>query len=122
MTATPFCYTFQLCSFWTPSIQPTRGLRQGDPLSPYLFLSVAGAWCRGLFKLLPKESEEGQNEGLRVCRRAPAVSHHFFVDDISFFFQANETQVQSDKCCSSILKVLNANKCSLFFNQKSEDV
>jgi hypothetical protein len=42
-------------------------LRQGDPLSPYLFLFVAD----GLSKVLQQESEQGYIQGLQVCRRAP---------------------------------------------------
>jgi hypothetical protein len=48
------------------TIQPTRGLRQGDPLSPYLFLFVAD----GLSKVLQNEASNGSLQGVRVCRRA----------------------------------------------------
>ena len=56
---------------------PSRGLRQGDPLSPYLFLLCA----EGLSSLLIHEEEMGTLIGARVCRDAPAVSHFLFVDD-----------------------------------------
>ena len=58
-------------------IYPTRGLRQGDPLSPYLFLLCA----EGLTSLLKYEENAGNLIGVKVCRDAPAVSHLLFADD-----------------------------------------
>jgi hypothetical protein len=59
---------------FVPSSQgfiPTRGLRQGDPLCPYLFLICA----KGLSSLLAHHEEVRGIEGIRVCRNAPSVSH-----------------------------------------------
>lgn len=58
-------------------IQPSRGLRQGDPLSPYLFLLCG----EGLSALLKKAEMEGRIKGIQVCRGAPSLSHLFFADD-----------------------------------------
>ena len=55
-------------------ITPTRGLRQGDPISPYLFLLCA----EGLSAMLRRD-ESGENlRGISVCRGAPRVSHLLF--------------------------------------------
>jgi hypothetical protein len=65
------------------SFQPTRGLRQGDLLSPYLFLFVADA----LSALLKKEVEV-QNQTLspvKATSNAPGVSHLLFADDSLLF-------------------------------------
>jgi hypothetical protein len=43
---------------------PTRGLRQGDPLSPYLFLFVAD----GLSTLISRKINSGALQELKICR------------------------------------------------------
>ena len=52
-------------------ITPTRGLRQGDPLSPYLFLLCA----EGLSSLIRKAAMEEKINGISICRRGPQLSH-----------------------------------------------
>ena len=64
-------YTIRFNSVETDAIVPTRGLRQGDPLSPYLFLLVA----EGLSTMLKGAEERGELEGVKVCREAPVISH-----------------------------------------------
>ena len=54
-------------------ISPTRGLRQGNPLSPYLFLLCA----EGLSALIKKVVAEGSMEGIFVCKNGPCLSHLF---------------------------------------------
>ena len=63
--------------------RPTRGLRQGDPISPYLFLIAA----EGLSCFL---KGEGGISGISVAPNAPAVNHLLFADDNLLFFEANE--------------------------------
>ena len=63
------------------SFSPSRGLRQGDPLSPFLFLFVADA----LSALVNKAITEESLEGVKICRRAPVISHLLFADDSLFF-------------------------------------
>ena len=71
-------------------IIPSRGLRQGDPLSPYLFILCA----EGLSALIRDAETKGELQGVRICRNAPVVSHLFFADDCFLFFQAEESQAQ----------------------------
>jgi hypothetical protein len=66
------------------SFSPSRGLRQGDPLSPFLFLFVVD----GLSTLLQREVAANNIEPVKICRRAPGVSHLLLADDSLLFFKA----------------------------------
>jgi hypothetical protein len=70
-------YQVRFNSEETDLFVPTRGLRQGDPLPPYLFLLCV----EGLSSLLLHEEEVGGIDGVRVCRNASSVSHLLFADD-----------------------------------------
>ena len=92
-----------------------RGLRQGDLLSPYLFLICA----EGLFALIKQFVQCGNKEGFAMCRGGPCVSHLFFADDSLIFCKASLEECDS---LQRILKVyeeasgqqLNRAKTSLF--------
>ncbi|KAL5552848.1 hypothetical protein UlMin_040249 [Ulmus minor] len=64
---------------------PTRGLRQGDPISPYLFLLCA----EGLSSLFHHFEAAGRIQGMRCGRNGPTISHLFFADDSLLFFEAS---------------------------------
>ncbi|CAL1376979.1 unnamed protein product [Linum trigynum] len=53
---------------------PLRGLRQGDPLSPLLFVICT----EGFAALLRKSISDGKLEGVKVAPRAPRILHLFF--------------------------------------------
>jgi hypothetical protein len=65
-------------------IQPSQGLRQGDPLSPYLFLLCA----EGLHSLIQKAKMDGDIQGISLCRRGPKITHLLFADDSLLFSKA----------------------------------
>lgn len=70
-------------------VVPRRGLRQGDPLSPYLFLFCV----EGLSNALDTAAADGQINGCQVSQNAPVVTHLLFVDDNFLFFKDNRDEV-----------------------------
>jgi len=114
-------YRVRFYSIETDTISPTRGLRQGDPLSPYLFLLVA----EGLSCMLKGAEERGELEGVKVCREAPVISYLLFTDDSLMLMHANK---KNANCLSDILNRYCANsgqkaseaKSSMYFSSNTE--
>lgn len=74
-------------------IVPSRGLRQGDLLSPYLFLFCV----EGLSHSIKKAAEEGDISGCQIVMNAPSVTHLLFADDSFLFFKATELEATTVK-------------------------
>ena len=72
------------------NITPSRGLRQEDPLSPYLFLLCT----EGFTSLLLKAEMEKQIQGVSICREAPRINNLLFADDSLIFCQTKQCEVQ----------------------------
>ncbi|XP_024172251.1 uncharacterized protein LOC112178325 [Rosa chinensis] len=79
-------------------LTPTRGLRQGDPLSPYLFLLCAEVFSA----LLARKVTHGELQGIKICEGAPIIHHLLFADDSLLFGKATLSEYQH------IQSVLNA--------------
>ena len=79
------------------SVKPYRGIRQGDPLSPYVFI-LSGEVLSGLCK---NAASSGELQGVRVARGCPRVNHLLFADDTMFFCNS------STDCCNNLVKILS---------------
>jgi hypothetical protein len=109
-------YSIRFNNVTLEAFKPSRGLRRGDPLSPYLFLFVAD----GLSNLLKHEVSQGWLQEVHVCRRAPGISHLLFADDTLLFLEAKMDQAKIihdvlrkyERCTGQFI---NPAKCSMMF-------
>ena len=77
-------------------IFPTRDIRQGDSLSPVLFLLC----IKGLNDLIKKADLQGDIHGYSLCRRGPKLTHLLFADDSLIFCRATMEE------CGKVLNIL----------------
>uniref|UniRef100_A0A803Q247 Reverse transcriptase n=1 Tax=Cannabis sativa TaxID=3483 RepID=A0A803Q247_CANSA len=74
---------------------PGRGLRQGDPLSPYLFILCSEV----LLKLIWKTEDRGELTGIRIGRNTIPITHLFYADDALLFCRANQREALALSRC-----------------------
>ena len=117
---TTITYAIKINGSLRGHIIPLRGICQGDPLSPYLFLLCV----EGLSTLIKASMCNGSMEGIAICRGDPKLSHLFFVDDSLIFCKASLAK------CDTLQRVLevyekasgqqlNKAKTSLFFSSNT---
>lgn len=90
-------YSFVINGGVCGAVRPSRGLRQGDPLSPYLFIIVADAFSR----MIQNKVQEKKLHGAKASRNGPVISHLLFADDSLLFARANRQE------CSIVVDILN---------------
>ncbi|KAL5548776.1 hypothetical protein UlMin_004007 [Ulmus minor] len=113
-------YSFQLNGQRFGHVTPSRGLRQGDPLSPYLFLLCG----EGISSLLHHSEQSGFLQGLRCGLRGPTITHLLFADDSLFFLEAKTV------ACNALKDILTSyeaasrkmNKQGLFSSIKDREL
>uniref|UniRef100_A0A803PKP6 Reverse transcriptase domain-containing protein n=1 Tax=Cannabis sativa TaxID=3483 RepID=A0A803PKP6_CANSA len=95
----------------------SRGIRQGDPLSPYLFLLVA----EGFSAVIRLHENMGTFNGIRICRGAPSLSHLLFADDSILFTLATSSSSEAINNAlnlyhQAICQLVNRDKSSILFS------
>jgi hypothetical protein len=102
------------------NIKPSRGIKQGDPLSPYLFLLCAEA----LSSMLIRAECTGVITKVPTSKNGPRLSHLFFADENLLFCKANSvewrrlTKLLEEYEVASGQK-LNKEKTSIFFSRNT---
>ncbi|XP_013624410.1 PREDICTED: uncharacterized protein LOC106330501 [Brassica oleracea var. oleracea] len=97
----------------------TRGLRQGDPLSPTLFILCADV----LSSLIQQAERNNEIQPVRLSIGGPSISHLLFADDSLFFLKADQTNslrlLQIFKDYENVSgQMINLEKSSITFGTK----
>lgn len=97
---------------------PSRGLRQGDPLSPYLFIMCS----EYLSRLILKKKRLGEIHGVKVDKNSPAISHIIYADDLIIMGRTNARKaVEIRECfetyCEWSGQQANPKKSSILFSK-----
>uniref|UniRef100_A0A2N9J298 CCHC-type domain-containing protein n=1 Tax=Fagus sylvatica TaxID=28930 RepID=A0A2N9J298_FAGSY len=92
-------FTLLLNGFKNTSFTPGRGLRQGDPRSPYLFI----LYCEVLSRIINREVDRGAIQGVKLGPRAPLIAKLFYVDDVLLFCRAKIGEVDMFLNCVDML-------------------
>ncbi|CAL8993088.1 unnamed protein product [Prunus brigantina] len=90
-------------------IIPSRGLRQGDPISPYLFLIVAEAFSA----LLQQAERDSRVQGVSIAPSAPSINHLFFADDSLLFCNAGINEALELKRIFGVYEAASGQKVNL---------
>lgn len=100
-------------------IRPERGIRQGDPLSPFLFILCAEA----LVSCLNRSEEEGRLHGIKLTASCPSIHHFLFADDSLLLCKANRAEAEEIMACLRLYgeasgQQVNTAKSSVIFGAK----
>jgi hypothetical protein len=98
-------------------------LRQGDPISPYLFIFISDVFSA----LIQKACTFDKLHGINLSRSGPTLSHLFFADDSLFFIKASKEDCTElmriiHVYCEALGQMVNLEKSSLFCSPKSPQV
>jgi ribonuclease HI len=99
---------------------PERGLRQGDPLSPFLFILGSEV----LSRLLIRQESQDLLKGIKIARNCSPISHLLFADDLILFAKATSSEANIlksilDKYCYWSGQAINSMKSSIHFSKNT---
>ncbi|CAM8926233.1 unnamed protein product [Rhodiola kirilowii] len=122
LCVTTVSYRVKVNNWYSDLIVPGRGLRQGDPLSPYLFI-ICSEW---LSREIMARSGGGVLKGISVARGAPKVTHLFFADDCMVYLRANANDFAAIKSILENYEAVagqrvNYPKSEVYFSPNVED-
>lgn len=97
----------------------SRGLKQGDPLSPILFIIAVEVLSRSLNKL----SEDAQFKGFGMPKWSEKVNHLSYIDDTILFCLGQKKSIKKMmKVLNSYKKIsgqlINLNKSFIYLHEK----
>lgn len=76
-------------------INPGRGIRQGDPISPYIFVLCIERHSH----LIKAEVAQRKWKWIKLSRYGPELSHLLFGDDMVLFAEASEDRIKNVRRC-----------------------
>ena len=96
---------------------PSRGIPQGDPLSPYLFILCMEV----LGRIIEDKCSQKVWNPLKASSNGPTFSHLFFADELLLFVRANEENCGSvreaiEEFCLLSGQRVNFSKSKVFFS------
>ena len=113
-------YSFLINDAVLGRVIPQRGIRQGDPLSPYLFILCSEV----LSGLCSKAQQDGTLPGIKIAKNSPSVNHLLFADDTMFFIPTDRRSCAKLKHILTLYESasgqrINTDKSSISFAKKT---
>ncbi|XP_060974305.1 uncharacterized protein LOC133039423 [Cannabis sativa] len=102
----------------TTKFSPNRGVRQGDPLSPLLFILCGEV----LSRMISAKEEEGSLYGFRISPESQPISHLMYADDLVVFVKADSNNVETfldvmNTYCRWSGQQINGRKSKIIFSK-----
>ncbi|XP_042958049.1 uncharacterized protein LOC122293560 [Carya illinoinensis] len=106
-----------------PTFKPSRGIHQGDPLSPYLFILCSKVLCLAL----NLAEQQGSISGFPLFKGSLTVNHLFFADNSLVFYKAHQQewtnlQLILNSYTASSSQRLNLDKSSIYLSKNTSQV